>query len=186
MNYLDYIKHVEAPTIIQIGAHDGVLGEEYGLQDYLKSLNTCRVFFVEPIKTYFNNLKNVYEFLGLNAVFCNNAICNTNGPIKMYDAGGLSRVDVNGNCEVSGITWNDFVKSNTIDNIDLLLLDCEGMEFEIMKQINFISKLAPKVIRYEHYHIPNQHDCRSFLISHGYQIGSCVHDSIYNTIAVKI
>jgi FkbM family methyltransferase len=50
---------------------------------------------------------------------------------------------------VSCVSFNDFVESNKIENIDLLLLDTEGYDYEILMNINF-QELMPKIIRFEH------------------------------------
>jgi hypothetical protein len=70
-----------------------------------------------------------------------------------------------------------------IDTIDLLILDCEGYEFEILKSIDF-SAIKPKVIRYEYKHISNKEECDEYLISQGYRIEYCKHDHTYNKIAI--
>ena len=55
VDYSDFINK-NNPTIIQIGAHDGVLGEEYGFQELLDSLKNFNLILVEPLSPYFDNL----------------------------------------------------------------------------------------------------------------------------------
>ena len=50
---------------------------------------------------------------------------------------------------VKCVSFADFVKSQAIQNLDLLLIDTEGYDFEILMSIDF-SVLKPKIIRFEH------------------------------------
>lgn len=181
IDYLDFIKETE-PIIVQIGSHDGILGEEYGLQNYLENLNNFSIFLVEPIEEYFNNLKNVYGKYKQNVKYCNYAITDVEGVSYMLEQGCMSKMDPNGSLKVYSKTWNNFLLQNYIKKIDLLLLDCEGYEFNIIKNINF-NQLKPKVIRYEYYWIDNKEECDYYLIKNGYKIGLCSYDPTYNKVA---
>ena len=94
----------------------------------------------------------------------------------MIDQGCMSKIDNNGGIKVNSINWETFVNSYNIDKIDLLLLDCEGYEFNILNQIDF-SKIKPDVIRYEYWWIDNKDECDNYLISNGYSIKLCEFDN---------
>jgi len=173
------------PTIVQIGAHDGILGEQYGLHETLDELDTFRLILVEPIEKWFSKLESVYNKYGNKVEYVMVAISEKNGSVKMVDHGCMSRIDNNGSIEVESITWNTFVEKYNIEKIDLLLLDCEGYEFQILSSINFSKQEVP-LIRYEFYHIHNKEECDNYLIKNGYKIDLCHHDSISNKIAYLI
>lgn len=182
---LDYreILNKQNPTIVQIGAHDGIVGEEYGLQETLDIIDNFSLFLVEPIISYFGNLSNVYGKYGSRVKYTNCAITDSDGICKMVDRGGMSHINESGNILVQSKTWNTFITESKITQIDLLLIDCEGYEFDILKQINFDNPEKPKIIRYEYTHIPNKQECDNFLKSKGYKIEYCYHDHSNNKVA---
>ena len=51
--------------------------------------------------------------------------------------------------KVKCVSWINFIKSNDIDEVDLLLIDTEGYDYEILMSIDF-KTLQPKMIRFEH------------------------------------
>jgi len=51
--------------------------------------------------------------------------------------------------KVKCISFAEFIKSNAIDKLDLLLLDTEGYDYQILMSIDF-SNIKPKIIRFEH------------------------------------
>lgn len=182
IDYRDYVNK-NNPIIIQIGANDGIIGEEYGFQELLESISSFKLILVEPLSLYFDNLINVYGKYNNNVYYCKHAISSIDGKIRMKEQGCMSHIDNNGSIIVESKTWNTFTTDMKIDIIDLLILDCEGYEFEIIKQIDF-SKIKPKVIRYEYMHVLNKEECDGYLISHGYKIEYCKHDHTYNKVAI--
>lgn len=184
VNYLDLINK-NKPIIVQIGAHDGVLGEEYGLQTLLDQLDDFKLILVEPITEFYEKLPDTYKKYGDKVIYCNFAITEFNGEFNMVLDSGMSKiVDNGGDIKVTGVSWNYFLDSLSIKNIDLLLMDCEGYEFNILKQINYESTLIP-IIRFEDYWIVDKSECYSFLQKNGYIIDYCIHDKIYNKVAYK-
>lgn len=183
---VDFRDHVSNnnPVIVQIGSFDGILGEEYGLQEFLESINSFSLILVEPIPKYFSNLIHIYGKYGSRVSYCNHAISDINGDTNMTDLGCCSFISPGNGIPVKSKTWDAFISDMGISSIDLLLLDCEGYEFEIMKQIDY-SKNKPKVIRYEYMHIPNKQECDDFLRSKGYRIEYCRYDHTYNKIAIS-
>jgi len=183
-NLIDYTTLINSndPTIVQIGAHDGILGEEYGFQEILNSFSNFNLYLIEPLSPYFDNLINVYKKYQNKVKYYKFAISDVNGTVKMKEQGCMSHISNDGNVCVDSKTWDEFLKLTNIKNIDLLLLDCEGYEFNILKQIDYI-KIKPKVIRYEFYHIPNKQECDEYLKIKGYNINYCKYDSISNKVA---
>jgi len=51
--------------------------------------------------------------------------------------------------KVRCVSFADFIKSNAIDKLDLLLLDTEGYDYEILMSIDF-TNIKPRIIRFEH------------------------------------
>lgn len=51
---------------------------------------------------------------------------------------------------------DDILESRGFENIDVLIVDAEGYDFEILRSINF-SKLTPTIIIFESRHIPSHH-----------------------------
>ena len=182
VDYRDFIDKKNS-VIVQIGAHDGVLGEEYGLQELLESIEKFRLVLVEPLSPYFDNLSNVYGKYGDSVSYCKHAITNIDGETAMVEQGCMSHISQSGSIVIQSKTWNTFTRDMSIHTIDLLILDCEGYEFEILKSIDF-STIKPKVIRYEYKHISNKEECDKYLISRGYRIEYCKHDHTYNKIAI--
>jgi FkbM family methyltransferase len=174
----------DKPIIVQIGAHDGVVGEEYGLEEYLDSLESFKLFLIEPIKKYFDKLPNKYKKYEDKAevIYCNHVISEVNGKVSMIDQEGMSKIVNSGELLVDSITLDDFIEEHNITNIDLLLLDCEGYEFKILDMVNF-DTLSINCIRYEFYHIENQVECDNYLLDNNYKIDFCKFDDIYNKIA---
>lgn len=182
IDYRDFVNKIN-PVIVQVGAHDGVVGEEYGLQELLESIEKFRLVLVEPLSPYFDNLKNVYGKYGDFVSYHKHAISDIDGKRTMTEQGCMSYVHPTGNIEIESKTWNTFTTDILLNHIDLLLLDCEGYEYQIIRGIDFY-KTKPKVIRYEYKHIPNQAECDEYLMSRGYRIEYCKHDHSYNKIAI--
>lgn len=171
------------PVIVQIGANDGIVGEDYGFHEFLYELEQAKVYLLEPIPKYFNNLPSVYDKFNLDISYCNFALTSHDGVFPIYENGGQSVISNYGNLMIEGKSWNTFVDLYNISNIDLLMLDCEGYEFEILRTIDY-TKITPKVIRYEYVHIPNYNIVDEFLVNLGYSIEFCDTDPEYNKIAV--
>lgn len=51
--------------------------------------------------------------------------------------------------KISGLSFNSFIKSAQIENIDLITIDCEGMDYDILKQIDPV-KLGVKMLCVEY------------------------------------
>ena len=175
----------ECPVIVQIGANDGICGEQYGFMSWLDSLNNFKLFLCEPLEEDFNRLKEVYEKFGDKVVFCNYAITESSGEISMnLDSrdSGCSFISSSGSVKVKTKSWFDFVNENKIEHIDILLMDCEGYEWNIFYNCMDFDEISPTKIRYEYCHLPNQVEVIKFLNSRGYKIEPCQCDPPFNKV----
>ena len=174
------------PTIVQIGAHDGTEGEEYGLQNFLESLDSFNLYLIEPLPNYFQELEGVYsKYSGPTKIihYHNYAISEINGQIRMNDLKGSSHISASGAVLVDSKMWETFVAENQINQIDLLLMDCEGYEFNILKQINFE---FVNNIRYEFLHLGNKEETDNLLRNNGFTVDLCESDPTYNKVASRL
>ena len=77
--------------------------------------------------------------------------------------------------KVECVSFTDFIKSNGINRLDLLLIDAEGYDYQILMSIDF-KLIKPKIIRFEHgvrdkvMPLENFNAVCSHLNSFGYQI----------------
>lgn len=168
-------------VIVVVGAHDGVNGEQYGFMKFLDEIENFKLYLIEPIKEWFDGLFEVYGKFGNKVTYLNYAITENSGESRMIDQGVMSKIG-DGNLVVDTKSWDDFVNENNINKIDILLLDCEGYEFHILKQIKF-ETIPPKNIRYEYLHLPNKGEVDQFLIDKKYSIELDLTDPEYNKVA---
>lgn len=174
---------IDCPVIVQVGANDGICGEQYGFMSWLDSLQDFKLFLCEPLVEDFNRLKEVYKKFGDKVVFCNYAIVENSGETHMeFRGGGCSSVSSFGSVKVKAKSWNDFVSENRIKNIDILLMDCEGYEWNIFYNCMDFDEISPTKIRYEYCHLPNQFEVDKFLNSRGYKIEFCECDPPFNKV----
>jgi FkbM family methyltransferase len=198
-------KGATALFFVQIGAHNGRTDDK--LYHYVKR-HQWQGILVEPIRYLFDELKENYRDLaGLQ--FVNKAIGPAAGIRKFY---GIRKVDADmpswynqvGSfdravvlkardsipgledliCEldIECITFRDLVEAHGVPELDLLLIDTEGFDYEIIKTIDF-SRIRPALIIYEHIHLSEADAaaCSALLRRAGYRVKK-VADS-YNTAA---
>lgn len=69
------------------------------------------------------------------------------------------------------LSFSDFLQQEKVNRIDLLYLDCEGVDYEIIKMINF-NLYKPKIINFESKFLndTDRFDCESLLESQGYKL----------------
>ena len=72
--------------------------------------------------------------------------------------------------EVPCITFRSLCERHGLDRFDLLLIDTEGYDWEIIKQVDLAS-YRPTLLIYEHYHLPAgvRTECREHLEGLGYE-----------------
>lgn len=188
----EYAKKEKNFFFIQIGANDGIKADPIYL--YTKMYG-WKGILVEPVKYIFKNLKENYED-GL--IFENVAIANKNGFKKFYRLKKIND-DVPLWCDEIGsfikknvIKYEDKIKNlrkyliiedircltlksllnkHKVKKIDLLMIDTEGYDYNILKQIPF-GKIKPKIIIYEDRHFNDviKKKCQKLLIKNGYTI----------------
>lgn len=73
--------------------------------------------------------------------------------------------------DVPGKTWRDFCSEYVSRPIDLLVVDTEGYDYEILRQLDFRQQ-RPVLIIYEHHHFSpaTRRDCLSMLGAAGYRM----------------
>lgn len=141
--------------------------------------NNWQLLFIEPVPYLFEKLKKNY---GSNQRFKfeNSAVNNGSNQIfysvkeeaieqnphipYWYDQLGSFRKEnilkhLNGILEpyieetiIEGLTFNEVIKKNNIDSIDLLHIDTEGYDWIVLSQLDLM-KYYPTIILYEHKHL---------------------------------
>lgn len=168
-----YLEVHKTLTFLQIGANDGRLNDPIFRFNFE---NTERVsgFVLEPLPEVFANLEINYSYTEKVKAF-NLAIHNTATEMNLYRvkpersgeladfAKGIASFDSEHwkksklvpdisfmeSVLVKCISLNNFLDANKITNLDLLVLDTEGFDFEILFNMDF-GKIKPKIIRFEH------------------------------------
>jgi len=72
---------------------------------------------------------------------------------------------------VTTLSFKELVEKCQIKRIDFLQLDCEGYDYEVLKQFDF-NLFSPDIINYESFHFSDQtrHECENLLKSKGYSL----------------
>jgi FkbM family methyltransferase len=161
--------------VIEIGANDGVFHDP--LWEYLHD-SDWRALLVEPQPEVFERLLRNYEAAADRVVCENVAIAAEDGPVTFYNVewveadGGVDRWDPIGTTsavaaatsaahfipeenrrvvetEVAGLTLESLRRRHGIDGADLVMIDTEGRDLEIVRQL-FGGPLRPRLLGYEH------------------------------------
>ena len=163
---------------IEIGANDGALADP--LRTHVAA-GRWRGIMVEPAPGAFERLRENHEGND-RVVLANVAIAGHDGTVDLYhlpetvpaevaDAapwytgvGSLSREHVVEGANVPGaavlvertevpcVTFESLCRRNSVERIDLLLIDTEGYDWEILKGIDF-EAWRPRLVVYEHAHL---------------------------------
>lgn len=197
-------------TFIQIGANDGQFRDP--ISAFIKEYNWTGVL-VEPIRGYFLQLEKNYDGCP-NVVFENVAIADYNGQFKMYRVKdnvpfiarwykGISSYNrahllkhrksfksINKNIveeKVQCLTLTELARKHKIKRLNLLILDVEGYEYHIIKQVPRLS-FRPEIIYYEHRHLDHESKakCHNLLCSLGYHISYRYENAIAHIGKKKI
>jgi FkbM family methyltransferase len=117
------------------------LGANVGLfTKYLKTINCNKVFCFEPNKLAFESLEKNLKNED-NIKLFNLAVSHNNKPLRLYIDDGNSLIssacDVKNNYyDVQTTTLKDILLENKIDNVDLIKIDIEGMEFDLIDNLD--------------------------------------------------
>ena len=196
-----YLGSGRAPTLLQIGACDGVTGDP--AHDFIRS-GRFRAFLVEPIDEAFKALGRTYEGVP-NVTLIRAALASTDGELAMYrvregaasvragwspqyssfDRGHLLRHHVApGDIQMVSVpcmTLSSLLTKHGIEHVDILLSDAEGFDAEVVAMALALPN-PPECISFESYHFtPAQmNDLFARLKRQNYV---WVHDK-WNTLAI--
>ncbi len=179
---------------VQIGANDGIIYDP--IHRFVKHYR-WRGVLVEPIQCYFNQLKlnyadnpglvfencaisdkqevkdfyRVKEGLDFLPVWCNGLGTFHLDVVMTHKWAIPNLADYLVKEQVDCITLNTLLEKHSICHIDLLLIDTEGHDYAIIRQINF-DQIRPQIIVYEHQYIgkTDQRKCESMLSNYGYKL----------------
>ena len=162
-------------SLIQIGANDGKRFDE--ISKFIKNNNELKAILVEPVKKYFEQLKENYKDFK-NIKFENSAISKNNEINFLYcvkdkfienyqdHIKGINSHEIkhllNHNVKESHIekikvetlTFQNLIKKYDLNEIDLLYIDVEGYDDKIVLDFLDNSKLRP-ILFFEYIHIKN-------------------------------
>ena len=160
-------------SFLQIGANDGVMNDPI----YKFNTDNSSVvsgYVLEPLPDIFKKLSENYSFCPNIKAF-NVAIHATESEMVLHRvkpshkdkvsefANGIAsfnkthwektnlipHIDYMEEVLVQCTTFQDFIELNAIKELDLLLIDTEGYDYEILMSVDF-SLIKPKIIRFEH------------------------------------
>lgn len=182
-------------TAISIGENDGkTLSNVLGLIEQGWS-----AYLIEPCLVPFNKMKELHK--GNKSVHLfNYAIGLETGEADFYESGEhLGKGDTSllstlneseikrwkGTCEfkktkVKVKTFNDFLRDSRIANCDLISIDCEGLDFDILKTIP-LHKLSVAMIIIETNSVGNK-EVIDYMFYNGYKLH---YNNFCNLIFVK-
>ncbi len=168
---LDVARRHDDVFFLQIGANDGVLEDH--LHPFVHRFG-WRGLLMEPIRSYYDRL--VANYAGVpNLIFENKALADQDGPRTMYrlrdgvggapawstgvgsfdrDAVVLHRESIpdieNSVVEqtVECITFRTLVAQHDLQRIDVVVIDTEGYDLEILRQLDF-DRFHPELVIYE-------------------------------------
>jgi FkbM family methyltransferase len=190
---------------INIGANDGLAGDP--LREFIVTRG-WRGILVEPVDYVFQRLKKAYHSYPAPQIILENvAIADITGPKLFWHlektaelpAGydqigsfikshvlkfketfpGLEEHLVSH--EVSCFTLTDLLRKHAVQRVDLVLIDTEGYDYEIIKQIDLVDA-PPKIIIFENAHLSldDRQACNDLLHAHDF----VVSEAGINTVAM--
>jgi len=193
-----------AVFFVQVGSNDGLNGDPIHAQ--VKKNKWCGIL-VEPMAEIFERLKFNYKEVNRNLIFENIAIAKEEGAVSEFycinndDKALPEWVDQLSSFDKNTIlkhaeyhpeiiericvkhirkeSFENMIKRNRVQTIDLIHIDTEGYDFEILKQID-IEKYRPGIIIYEHKHLKEKDykSSISMLKEKGYKLFACNGDTL--------
>ena len=172
------------PFLVDVGAHDGssISNSKYFVEEL-----RFKAVLIEPLPKVFQQLENHYA--GFDNVTClNMAITNSKGTQTLHigtdgDEGMMSSLSIDRNAwfnkmrssssiKVATDTLTNILENNNFPNdFSLLLIDTEGMDYEVLCGLNF-NKFLPRVIVTEEYQHNHEKHIRKYdlLLQNGYSL----------------
>lgn len=182
---------------VQVGANDGAMMDPVR-SSVLKS--RWRGWMLEPVPELYQKLKDNYACAGQRVVPVNAALSSEDGwfeffhlsesdglaPLPAWAAGlGSFRRDVIlkhrdripqleqylQSISVPSFTWKTFCREQKIERVDLLVVDVEGYDFEVVRQLDYRVH-RPFLVIYEHHHFDDktEEQCIKLLTESGYRL----------------
>jgi FkbM family methyltransferase len=162
---------------LEIGANDGVSGDL--LHHFIKKYRWHGVA-LEPVQDIFEKLRSTYRDDENVTPLCA-ALADRDGEMKFFrvrpgpavpkfcnELGSFSREVILSHkqlfpaieehlieSEVKTVRFDTLVKMFGIDKCDVILIDTEGYDYEVLKQIDFLH-FRPSVVIYEHIHLDRE------------------------------
>ena len=177
---------------VQIGANDGIGDDPLRHLILAHGLNGL---LVEPVPEFFSRLRENYKDQS-QLKFANCAIATRDGTATLYRSVRLQNASLDKSCllklglpesdilteSVTCCTFKTLVEKHQIQKISLLVTDCEGFDFEVIKMC-FAAGLHPEAIHFESINLSRQSsaECRALLQSNGYKLV----ESNVDTLAVR-
>ena len=160
-------------TFLQIGANDDVMNDPI-YRFNMDNKSVVSGFVLEPLPDIYEKLvenyqscRNIKPFnLAIHATEVEMVLHRVK-PARAAEVPGFARgiasfdethwektslvpnSDFMQKVKVNCISFADFIKLNTIEKLDLLLLDTEGYDYQILMSVDF-THIKPRIIRFEH------------------------------------
>jgi len=116
--------------VFDVGGYEGNFSQKI-INDF-----SCKVFIFEPMKSYFDLIKNKFHNNN-NVKLFNFGLSNVNDDIKIYHLSDASSMFKESNSyeliKVKDIS--QFIDENNIKKIDLLKLNIEGSEYDVLEKL---------------------------------------------------
>jgi FkbM family methyltransferase len=194
-NVINYYFKDFKGTLLSLGENDGkTLSNVLGLIE-----NGWKAHLVEPSSEAFTKL-NELHITNNNVENYNIAIGNENGILTFYHSGThlkkgdtslLSTLDKNEvkkweanhdfiETKVKCKTFDTFIKDTNISNLDFISIDCEGLDYDILKQID-LTNLSVKMVCIE-YNNQNENLFDDYFKKHNFKLH---YKNFCNLIYVK-
>ena len=175
MNTIDtaeILGKIKNGTFVQIGSHDGVSNDEFGLKEKLMNEDHIGIL-IEPIKEFYHALVTNYSKFKSKISFENIAISNKQ-EIKRICLDGQDtsfvRNTKNNFIEVYCEHFNYILDKYDIKKIDGLFIDVEGYEEVILESIFKDCKVEIDFIRYEFWWLNDKNRLDQLLLENGYDV----------------
>jgi FkbM family methyltransferase len=172
ININKLLHDVKNGYFIQIGSHDGISNEEYGLRNKLITEKHTAIL-IEPIPEFFNQISKNYTNSTSEIFFENIAISNKK-EIKNIIVNGQDssfvRDIVGKKLKVNCDTMESIFKKYNFPKINGLFIDTEGYEFDILTSM--FSQNYPQIdfIRYEFFWNSEKEELDKLLYSNSYDV----------------